>query len=357
VSADSGRTWSDSTASLPGDVVALHDVDCPKFCYLTATEEDGSQVVLVMSNGTFTSRPIAAPDVVAALSCASETHCTATDGQTVFVTHDSAQTWTTSRLDAFVYTTPALSCVTGTRRCWVVGDNGETPVIEMSTNDSKTWQPQDAPAELDGLYGLDCPAANTCYGVGADFDHDDAMIVGTRDAGATWESQQLPTQAYPLRSVACVSIAMCWASGLTPADTPDMFATVDGGSTWAAQEMPGAVLTDAPRPACTDQQTCTAVSGGLALSTDDGGQTGDGTELPATVSAPQSLSCPTRRRCVGVSNDALDRPAAVTTSDGGPPGWTTTCRARRPTCRQWSALPSWSAMPSLPAPHSDPRRP
>ncbi len=253
------------------------------------------------------------------ISCPAAGHCMVSSGHQVFVTHDGAETWKTTSPGAIVYSNPDISCVTSTTTCWLVGNNGETPVIERTTNDGKSWEVQSdhapPPPQTDGIYGVDCPSTTVCYIAGANMP-DDAILLGTTDAGATWTLLTMPLQDYAVRSVSCTSTTTCWATGLPPAGRPSMYATTDGKH-WTAQTLPTVSLLDSPQVSCPAEGQCVAVAGGISFDTTDGGDTWGSTELPAVAGAPQGLTCATAKVCVGVSNDALGRPTSITSSDGG----------------------------------------
>ena len=317
-SQDGGATWTTQTSVVPADVSALNDLDCPatSVCYLTATLDTGVPEVLVLRAGAVTAQAVPATVPLPTIACATAKHCTASDGTNVYVTHDGAQTWRTTALPRIIYTVPALSCVASTSRCWVVGDSGEIPIIELSKDDGKHWQLQIAPEDTDGLYDVACPSTTTCYAVGADVD-DNALVFGTHDGGATWTTESSPVQAYPMRSVSCASVTVCWASGLSPAESPYVFATTNGGEDWVRQDLPSITSGGQPYLSCPTVSTCTAVTGGLTFATVDGGGTWTDTEVPSAPNTPQALSCPTKKSCVGVSNDDFGRAVALTSGDGG----------------------------------------
>ncbi len=319
---DGGATWADETALVPAGISALADLDCPTVssCYLTAVQDAGDPVILVLdaAAGQITVGPVLGSEPLV-ISCAAARHCMASNGKQVYVSHDAAQTWKTSSPAAFVYSSPALSCVTATSTCWLVGNNGETPVIERTTNDGKSWQLQSdhapPPPQTDGIYGVDCPSTQVCYIAGANMP-DDAILLGTTDAGETWKLLDMPRQDYAVYSVSCSSTTTCWASGLPPAGQPSMYATTDGLH-WTAQTLPAVTVLESPEVSCPADGQCVAVAGGIAFDTTDGGDTWGSTELPAVAGAPQGLTCATAKVCLGVSNDALGRPTSVTSSDGG----------------------------------------
>jgi photosystem II stability/assembly factor-like uncharacterized protein len=321
-SADGGAGWTVRTDLVPSGISALVDLDCPSTstCYLTALTDELDPVVLALDTDALAIDVHAVPGATATLetlSCAARRHCMTTDGHRVFVTHDGGQTWAGSSPALIVYSNPALDCVPKTSWCWLVGDNGETPIIERTTTDGKTWTAQNPPASplSDGLYGVDCPTKQVCYVVGANMP-DDAIVVGTKDSGQTWQLLDLPHQDYALYSVSCTSATTCWAAGEPPSGLPSMYSTADGQH-WTAQTLPAVPTLDSPQVSCPGAGHCAAVSGGVAFTTTDGGAQWTSDELPAVVGAPQGLSCATRKKCVGVANDALSRPAALLSSDGG----------------------------------------
>lgn len=315
-SADGGQHWSDLTELVPGDVASLQAVSCPsqRTCLLTATSTAGGPLVLSFVGGQVSELAVPGTAPYGSIDCPSSRHCLVTDGHQVQATHDGGQTWVTHLLPTIVYSNAAIGCVSRSKTCVIVGDNGETPIIERTSNDGTTWQSAPAPGDTDGLYDVACPDATTCYAVGANFP-DQAIVIASTDGAKTWSFEQVPTQAYALRSISCVSTTRCSAGGADAANAPDLFATTDGVH-WAKQSLP-ASQGGMAAVACLSEADCTAVSGGITFVTADGGATWTGTEAPAVPNPPQAIDCPSATVCVALSNDALGRPESLTSDDAG----------------------------------------
>lgn len=317
-SADWGVSWDDVTDQVPAGISALQDVSCAPTgdCYLTALDSDSAPVVLRWSAGSLERLPSPGADPLPSIVCVSNRQCMATDGTSVFVTRDAGQSWAAHRLDQIVYTTPALTCVDGFARCLVVGDRGEDPLIEVSTDGGRSWASRAAPATTDGLYDVSCPIRRVCFAVGANV-ADDAIVIGSHDYGTTWQLLATPHHDYALRSISCPTRLACWATGQSPAETPFLLTTADSGASWTDQNLGNAPSGGSPYISCPTGSACVAVSGGRTYTTSDGGESWLPVEVPAALPAPQGLSCPTRKTCVGVGNDALGRPVAMTSADAG----------------------------------------
>ena len=316
-SADGGDTWRVRNAIVPSDVAALHAIDCPSEvrCYLSATGTDGSTRVLALRNRAIAEYSVTSTATLVAISCPEVRVCVAIDGSALWVTKDGAWTWQSRPLPAVLSPTPDVTCVRGTTICTIVGDRGETPVVERTVNLGLDWKPETAPSPTDGLYSVVCPSASTCYAGGSTFS-DFAEVIRTTNSGRTWTFASVPSQGYPVRSVACASETACWALGSSPGRTPFVFATSDGQQ-FTAQSLapvetqhPGAV-------ACPSATRCAAVAGGIAFVTENAGGQWSDIALPAGVEAPTALSCPSSTDCVAVGNDAVGRPQALTSPDGG----------------------------------------
>src|SRR6478735_6662509 len=123
---DGGETWADETSLVPEGISALADLDCPTVsaCYLTAVQDPGDPVILVLDGAAkqITVGPVLGSEPLV-ISCAAAQHCMASSGKQIYVTHDGAKSWKTTSPAAIVYSNPDLSCVTSTSTCWLVGNN------------------------------------------------------------------------------------------------------------------------------------------------------------------------------------------------------------------------------------------
>lgn len=310
---------------VPAEIDVLDGLDCPSanVCYVTARTADLNPVVLVLTgSGTRLSAvPGTAP--LQAISCASATHCMASDGMTVYVTHDAGVSWPARTQSLTGIGRPALSCVPGTARCWAVGGGLQMPRIEVTYNDGESWRAQTAPSEYAPLAGVDCPTTDACYAVGQDSGAVGTMIA-TTNGGATWTRQSLPDGTGPVSSISCPSAEACWAGGGPGGaafGAPYVLATTDAGAHWAPQSL-GSVPIGATEGAavvsCPSSSHCAAVTGGgLAFYTTTAGDTWSQVGVPAALGGVALLSCPTRTTCAGISTDALLHKVALTSTDGG----------------------------------------
>ena len=314
-SGDRGQGWTENTSLVPGDVASLRSVSCPTStrCFIAATSVANLPLVLVMQGQLITESLVSGTLPLTGIACVSGRHCLATDGHTVRVTHDAGETWATHALPAIAYSNAAIGCAADAAVCVIVGDNGETPVIERSVDDGRTWRAATAPGQTDGLYDVACPSATVCYAVGADMP-DLAIVIGSTDGGQHWSFEQVQTQSYALRSISCVTTTQCSAGGRDPADAPDMFVTVDG-SVWTKQTLP-AGQGGMAAVACLDAADCVGVTGGRTFATSDDGAHWAGADAPAVPNTVQALACPTTKHCVALTNDPIGRPESYVSSDG-----------------------------------------
>ena len=313
--ADGGATWVRSTPALPADVATVVDLDCPttSVCVVVGRRTDGGTAVLTgRGSGPFTAATAPDAGTATGIACPGPSHCLLTDGRSVWTTRDRGTTWRASALPAFAYSDQQITCVTGTRRCVVFGNNGFTPIVDVTTDDGRTWTQQD-PGSFDGLYGLDCGTVDVCVAGGRAGGV--AVLRRTTDGGATWKPLGTPGQPYGVRGVSCATATACTAVGLTPGDTPYVWSTADG-TTWTAQTVTPFTTRPSPEVDCPDAGHCRVVGGGISYVTDDGSTWTDGA-LPSAPDEPRAISCTKATSCVAVSVDAAGRPVSLTSTDTG----------------------------------------
>ncbi len=323
-SQDGGATWQPQTDRVPPEVDLLDALDCPgaDLCYVTGRLKDLSTAVLVVTATEV--RMVAAPTagLLRTISCAAAVRCLATDGTTVYSTHDGGVSWQQRARQLTGIGLAALSCVPHTSRCWVVGGSIDAPRVEVTYNDGGSWHPQSPPHQYSPLRAVDCPTVDDCYAVGQDTF--DATVIATSNGGATWARQTLPSGTDPLTSISCPSPQTCWAGGGPGGlafGAPEVVATTDAGAHWATQflgSFPVGASDGALSVSCPTSSVCAGVTGGgMGFVTTTGGATWTPAVVPAALSGVSRLSCPSRTRCVGMSSDLLLRRVALTSTDGG----------------------------------------
>ena len=131
--------------------------------------------------------------------------------------------------------------------------------------------------------------------------------------------QPAPTSMNNATAVTCVSDERCWAVGLGTGSTAAIDATTDGGKTWKAQVVP-TTMTVLASVSCSDQHHCMAVglagAGGGVVSTADGGATWTLDPDPAGAAAITAVECSSKRRCMVLATDGMSYWAAISTDNG-----------------------------------------
>src|SRR5579875_3813495 len=119
--ADAGTSWQDLTARLPADVAALTDVSCTAGgeCYAPAATDTGGAATLLMQGSQVVVRTAPAATAPETIACPQVDTCLASDGATVWLTTDGAQTWQAEPLPLTVSSNAALGCAARTTRCWI----------------------------------------------------------------------------------------------------------------------------------------------------------------------------------------------------------------------------------------------
>jgi hypothetical protein len=208
------------------------------------------------------------------------------------------------------------------------------------------------PTGVQSLQAVDCPTAVRCWAVGSTVGTalapSSATVVTTKDGGATWKVQNVPSTVGYLAGIACTSVRACTAVGQVGADGTGpgaILSTQDGGSTWTLQPVP-AGTTDVTAIACAAAGTCMALadvagrvtalstatptppptstsrtSPATTSSTAPAGGWVSGGALPATVSSATGLTCTDTDHCWATVASPVGVGHAVggidTTTDGG----------------------------------------
>ena len=202
----------------------------------------------------------------------------------VLITADGGKTWKASRTVAQGRPNVArLACPT-IRICYLYGGFTGTS-ISKSEDGGVTWRALPGtdmfalsgvpPRALAGMGGIACPSATVCYTAQGDARCQcDAWgpygtIIGTQDGGKQWhELYRAHGRDYPLGSIVCPGVSVCYVVGSTQRDTPAdgiILSTKDGGRTWAKQK-----LAVGPSLSCPSVSVCYA---GVRYRTTDGGAT------------------------------------------------------------------------------------
>jgi photosystem II stability/assembly factor-like uncharacterized protein len=207
------------------------------------------------------------------------------------------------------------------------------PKWALVSDVSPAWQVVSTSANAFGME-LTCPSASTCYAenMGAD------SFEVTTDGGATWQQLTIASNPQLTSGTSCVGSSDCFLTGAASGENY-LYSTTDGGQSWSS-----ALLPQVPNAAtqsgsttvptfpnivmCSTVTSCMVVvktsSGGssaadisVVLSTSDGGQSWDSTQLPEGF-FPQDGKCLTSASCLLVGTALADEGgAAMYSSDGG----------------------------------------
>jgi hypothetical protein len=171
---------------------------------------------------------ILVPNVLAGVSCSSDTRCVAVgstedDSQqfTALVDRWNSKKWSNEPVPQPDATSRALAGIacSSVARCVAVGQEGAAALVER--RDSTGWSLEPSAhlsAAFVALSGVACPSASRCLavgGVGADARHQKPLIESAR--GSTWSRVTAPATGGDdtLASVACASTIVCFAVGTT----------------------------------------------------------------------------------------------------------------------------------------------
>ena len=191
----------------------------------------------------------------------------------------------------------AVSCGDA-QHCWAVGlGSGTTAAIDATTDGGITWSAQVVPSTVSVLAGVSCFGDFDCLAVGSA--GATGAVVATTDGGATWTLEQDPTGAAVVTAVDCPSKRLCLALD-TDGTSYWSLVTTDGGAIWTREGDLPAALTAPDGLACPSTLLCLVAgysptgpgtgSGAIAMTT-DGGATWGAATLPAGVGILRGVTC------------------------------------------------------------------
>jgi photosystem II stability/assembly factor-like uncharacterized protein len=199
-----------------------------------------------------------------------------------------------------------ISCP-ATDTCYAVGFGWQ---IEKTVNAGATWTPQ---GSVEFLNGIACVSATSCVAVG-----DGGVIRYTTNGGTTWQQGASPLNTNWLSGVSCVANA-CWLVGQAGL----IYHSVDSGATWSAQT--SGTTNDLWGVSCSTSTQCTAVGvGGTILRTTDG--TSWAPQFSGTPNLLYGVSCP-NGFCVAVGLNGASPVIFNGGATGSVPGTGTTLTA------------------------------
>jgi photosystem II stability/assembly factor-like uncharacterized protein len=156
----------------------------------------------------------------------------------------SARTWSTESLPSLLGSLNGISCLatSGGGHCVAVGQNitGTGPVVVVSNDGGKTWNAEDLPGGVAGLFTVSCSSVSRCWAAGEqDTSGNHAAVIATRDGGQSWQRETTPglPGGFPtpaLEKISCVG-QRCLATGIR---LGFILLTTDGGAHWSVKGLP-----------------------------------------------------------------------------------------------------------------------
>jgi hypothetical protein len=200
-----------------------------------------------------------------------------------------------------------------------------------------TWTARLVPAGVDLLEDVVCPSQTTCFAVGGMASPSEpGWIIGSSDAGHSWNLVDRVPPGDSLNAIACPSATECVAvgsqgpgQGVTANFVPLVVVTTDAGRHWVQVTVPARleILSDV---ACATVTTCLAVGAGLIRTTDGGMDwtvvSTPGWTSPATPGPPagiDSVTCPTASFCLIGGGKGAPTESLSAVSDNGGLSWST----------------------------------
>jgi hypothetical protein len=260
----------------------------------------------------------------------------------IFRTRDGGSTWVQEGLPRRSGELNAVACAAD-RVCWSVGSTGgfAVPRILRTTNGGATWSVQ-AIALRGEPMTISCATRSVCVAGGVLSKPGGTRILApivTRDAGAAWLPSQLASWLAGASGVSCPSTNVCevvgtWVSSMGTTGT--LGRSANGGRSWVEEkpQVHDAFITSLSSVDCTSIRDCEAVggesscqtitscrsnapSGGLALTTTDGGAQWSRGDLPTGVRSLQGVWCVSAQDCQAVGLGRSGSAVALRTTNGG----------------------------------------
>lgn len=162
----------------------------------------------------------------------------------LFASQASARSFSAESLPSGIGSLNGIACVAaaGGGHCVAVGQNstGSGPVVVVSNDGGKVWNPEQLPNGVAGLFAVSCSSVSRCWAVGeADTSGNHGAIIGTSDGGASWSPETVPSLpggfATPaLQKISCVG-KRCLTTGIR---LGFVLLSTDAGSHWSVRSLP-----------------------------------------------------------------------------------------------------------------------
>lgn len=339
---NSGATWT-LQANLTGSFEGLSLVACPSTDECLAAGPDGwYETTNESGTPTWSNESGPANFDVFQLSCPSTSDCYVGYGSDVFSTNDATSlsaTWNEEALpvSANVNIVYGIDCPS-TAVCVAVGSTNGTPNVgfvvttsNASSGASANWRNQQLPTTVGEVAGIACPSPTVCEAVGYASETGPVKILRSTNGGTSWVEQTnhpTPPGEQALNAVACPSTTVCFAVGRA-AGVPIIFNTSNAGSSWKSEVVPSSVTAgDLLSITCASASACEASgassSNGLLLTTTNGGAGPSGwvvRTLPANTGPIESVSCESAKDCVAVGMEALESAGEVLYTTNAGESW------------------------------------
>ena len=341
--ADSGATWT-LQANLTASSEGLSLVTCPTTNECLASGPDGWFETTNETAGSPTWSNETGPSGfdIFQISCPSASDCYAGSGSDVFSTDDATSlsaTWNDEALpvSANVNIVYGIDCPS-TAVCLAVGSTNGSPNVgfvvttsNASSGATANWRNQQLPTTVGEVAGIACPSPTTCEAVGYASETGPVKILRSTNGGTSWVEQTnhpSPPGEQSLNAVACPSTTVCFAVGRA-AGVPIIFSTSNAGSSWKSEVVPSSITAgDLLSIACVSASVCEASgnssSNGLLLTTTNGGAGAAGwvvRTLPANTGPIESLSCQSAKDCVAAGMEPFQSGGEVLYTTNAGQSW------------------------------------
>jgi photosystem II stability/assembly factor-like uncharacterized protein len=245
----------------------------------SSTGPSPATVIDTTKNGgaTWKAQSIQLPTTAAlsGISCANKTTCMAV-GTTnaiptvglVLVTRDGGKLWTTVGSPAGAVTVVAVQCFSGSN-CVALATDGNLYWPAVTSDAGRVWQRGSSlPPGFTGARGLTCPTEQDCMVAGytpTTPGHANGTIAVTTTGGMTWMTAMVPAGTGLLHAVSCLTAQSCVAVGTNTTTDSDIvpgsgvaLTSEDGGQSWATATIPTG-LNDGFGISCLGLASCVAV--------------------------------------------------------------------------------------------------
>ncbi len=262
------------------------------------------------------------------VTCPTPDRCYASDAtsNTVEVSADGAQTFSSSTLPSSSTITTGLSCP-DPLECWAGGMAPPTDVTDVPAISGTAIGGGNATTGGSG----GSPPSGSGAGVQANpvDGTDTPILLGTVDGGGTWNALVMPSGVSQVADVDCTDPSTCVVAADLTGGGSAIVLTSDGGTTWTA----GGTLPSDFQPAVhqglsCDGNSCVLVGADMSAtpptpvssSSMDGGATWSASSPLGSLAVVQAVTCPTDRRCLAIGQVAAGGGATASSGSSASTG-------------------------------------